>query len=325
MEVDFSHTILLFIVQLDGRSICSPNYDTIHALAVFFGLHELEDKVKFDEGIFDWELFTHITKYNLIGQKLEAVNDLCDRLALPWTYKEGTLPCIAVRHLKFFFQHVTPLRIATLDGQHRQYMFNKMIQGLHIAQSVFPWDSEYLHHQQISDHSTIFRQIDNNVYTCITGNITEKLLKQAQQYSLESQRLKNESNYKQTFRDLVKQIYNKIDQQTWKNTFKNIQDYWNYDFTKSPVIKKLDKNELQDDECRWSFNIHRMFLIVMDEYFLSSLVETAETCSDMDEAHEIVKKAYLARTANYTGRNLKPLTTVRVRYDMLPLELWRMV
>ena len=265
--------------------------------------------------MFEWSIFDPIVNNTDLGcDQLQHINKLCDDLSLSWTYNEGTPPAIAYKHFKIVFQHIFPLRVATIDGQHRQFMANKLFQGLSISRSVFPHETDDKELSKIPKDSTLFGNVNLVIQTPKEGKITPLLLRRSVKQSLATQQLRNQSNYKETYLQLLNQTYSAIDGLPCKATFKSMDDYWNYEFlvnkTKSKSAPGQEPPKQPKERCKWSIHVNAIILTCIDKYFNSSLATRPGEDGHRPGAFLQVIEAFRNRESGAKGRNFKPFSIV---------------
>ena len=277
-----------------------------------FGMYKRKTPFIYDEGAFDWSIFNTIAANKQTGCNIGHLNQICDKMMLPWLYKPDAEPALASRHFKAFFQLATPFRIATIDGQHRQFMANKIFQGYSISDSTFPLDVLQASKDKLPAHSTLFQNTQLVVLTPKgTKKITKEVLGLAKNLSLKTQELKNESNYEQTFKALLLQIYTILDATAYTPSFDSHGAYWEYPMRGNPSMlpgKKLPDGT-NEGPCKWSMQVNSIVINCITQYYTSAIATVNKGCTRA-EAYKEVRKAYENRSPETSGRNFKAVTQV---------------
>jgi hypothetical protein len=142
----FKHNVS---IEVKGLAIKRPDYAVYQALSAFFGYHldvpkqrigAYEDRVDFTR------LMARIS--NARVNSVTALNDVLRSMEFPFRYNETltskrTSTVLAFQHFAAFFRFVTPLRLAQLEGGHRTFILNRVLQGYDAGKSTVPlnWTS----------------------------------------------------------------------------------------------------------------------------------------------------------------------------------------
>lgn len=219
-----------------GAAVGRPTNRVFTGLAGFFGYH-LDDNRHFKIGTTDDKIDMEMLMEKILRTPISSIADLnrlLDSLCFHFRYKQEDIDpndddaksrfSYAIRHFSAFFRMITPLRLAVIEGGHRSFLLNRVIQGYTHTTTVplpAPWNKPS--HATLPSTGTLVARItirfiylhDNKArdehyaMTGIDDNYTPKDLETCRDYSKRTQDFKEEvfiDDYSQILGETLKQI-----------------------------------------------------------------------------------------------------------------------
>ena len=197
-------------------------------------------------------------------------------------------------------------------------MMNRILRGFKISKSSFPLDYTKAKKNPVPADCTLCRNCNVRVL-CPVEEISKKILSIAQEQSLHIQNLKAESNFTQSTRTLIMQIYAKIEGEKLGGLFSSEKEYWSY----LPLTVKDKKGNDVEDSCLWGMSFDRIIMIVFEEYFNSSIASKSQKGINVADTLKKMKESYNNRSYYAKGQYVKPLTLVSDYEVLVQFEyLW---